>query len=126
MTTEQQIHQALIKNNFLKDKDSERGFAWIATCQSCDYPELQIELIGLHAKYFAPQERLSTDEAIKLWARLTGKTATKGNFTEHKTRAFKTGFKLAKDETIRGNGRGGHTTSYHTLAIYRLAQHTLK
>lgn len=124
MTTEQQIHQALIKNNFLKDKDKELGFAWIADAMALQYTALQSELIGLHAKYHGSNEMLEIEQAAHLWGRLTGKTPSVGHFSEMRNRAIAKGFKFAASERKKGAGR--KKALYNQLAVYRLAQHTLK
>ena len=132
MSVEQQIHKALIRANFLKDKDPELGFAWIANAMACNYTELQIELIGLHSDYHATGEKITVNEAVELWARLTGKKNTVDNFIEKKCWAQRNGFEITTTsekvptETKRGAGRPKLTIYYEPASIYRLAQFCLK
>jgi len=132
MSVEQQIHKALIRANFLKDKDPEMGFAWIAGAMACNYTDLQIELIGFHCDYHAGTEKITVSEAVELWARLTGKKNTVDNFIETKCAAQRKGFEITTTsekvptETKPGAGRPKLTIYYEPASIYRLAQFCLK
>lgn len=130
MSVEQQIHKALIRANFLKDKNPDTGFFWIETATNCNYTDLQLELIGLHCDYHCGTEKITVNEAAELWAKLTGKKNTVDNFIVAKCAAQRNGFEITTiSETPtakRTAGRPKLNDYFEPASIYRLAQFCLQ